>query len=65
MIGKDLLKILACPDCRSGLKETGDKLLCTNPGCRRQYDVRNGIPIMLVEDSQVITHDAHKTLMHG
>jgi len=46
---KSLLKILACPDCRgdithqkNGSRET---LKCTK--CRRVFQIKDGIPIML------------------
>ncbi|PIU62933.1 hypothetical protein COS83_01525 [archaeon CG07_land_8_20_14_0_80_38_8] len=45
MINKSLLKILACPDCKSGLKESGKNLKCTN--CKRIFKISNGIPSLL------------------
>lgn len=47
---KDLLSILACPDDKSSVKElTNGKqkgnLQCTK--CKRVFEVRGGIPIML------------------
>ena len=44
MISKELLEILACPDCREDLHERCGDLACT--GCGRCFDVRNGIPIL-------------------
>jgi uncharacterized protein len=50
MIDPELLKVLACPACESrpALKEEKDQLLCTQ--CGRAYPVRDGIPILLVEE---------------
>lgn len=51
MISDDLLRILACPACKTKVelvKETW--LVCTNPECRRKYPIRDGIPIMLIEE---------------
>ena len=45
MINKELLEILACPVCKSEVKETGGKIVCLE--CKRQYPIREGIPIML------------------
>ena len=50
MVNPELLKILACPACQKGLAEEGEQLLCR--GCGRRYPVRNGIPVMLVEEAQ-------------
>jgi uncharacterized protein YbaR (Trm112 family) len=49
----ELLKILACPACKSDVRYDEEKQLicCTNPDCRRKYPVRDGIPVMLVEES--------------
>ncbi len=57
MIDKDYLDILACPSCRKPLEqvspEPGDdaesRLVCT--GCGLRYPVRNGIPIMLIDEA--------------
>lgn len=50
MIDKELLSILACPACRGDVQEKSGKVVCL--GCGRQYPVRNGIPIMLVDEAQ-------------
>jgi uncharacterized protein len=44
-----LLDILACPDCRSPLREEADTLVCT--GCGLVYPVRDGIPVLLVDEA--------------
>lgn len=46
-----LMAILVCPACRSGLehKERRHVLVCV--GCGLQYPVREGIPVMLVEEA--------------
>lgn len=48
-ISKDLLSILACPDDKALVKEVTVKqkyaLKCTK--CKRIFEVRNGIPIMM------------------
>jgi uncharacterized protein YbaR (Trm112 family) len=51
MIKEELLAILACPACKSKVRLVADSwLVCTNPDCRRKYPIKNGIPIMLVEE---------------
>ena len=50
-ISKELLEILACPLCKTGvtLLPDGGGLRCGE--CGRVYPVRNDIPIMLVEEA--------------
>ena len=50
MIDKELLAILACPACRGDVAEENGKVVCAS--CGRQYPVRDGIPIMLVDEAQ-------------
>jgi len=53
MISEDLLKILACPACKTplALKENGPSLKCAS--CHRVYPIRDGIPILLIEEAAV------------
>ena len=46
-----LLDILVCPDCHAAVehKERRHVLVCT--GCGLTYPVRDGIPVMLVEEA--------------
>jgi len=48
----NLLEILACPDCRATLREddAAGELVCT--GCGLAYPVRDGIPVMLVDQAR-------------
>jgi uncharacterized protein YbaR (Trm112 family) len=50
LIDKDLLDILACPACRADVRLVGDRIVCTS--CGKRYPVRDGIPIMLVEEAE-------------
>ncbi len=48
---KELLEILVCPACKSRLDLVGEVwLACTDRECRRNYPIRDGIPVMLVEE---------------
>ena len=49
-LDKNLLEILACPACKSSLKEEGEWLICSK--CRLQFPVRQGIPVMLLEEAK-------------
>jgi hypothetical protein len=49
MIPPELMEILVCPACKGDLREEEPELVCTQCGLR--YPVREGIPIMLVEEA--------------
>ncbi|MCU0600891.1 MAG: Trm112 family protein [Desulfobacterales bacterium] len=53
-ISNDLLKILACPKCKGEiyLNNTQDGLICDK--CRLMYEIRDDIPIMLIEEAKPI-----------
>jgi uncharacterized protein YbaR (Trm112 family) len=53
-ISKELLDILACPKCKGEvyLNETKDGLICDN--CNLMYEIRDDIPIMLIEEAKKI-----------
>ena len=44
-----LLELLVCPDCHGELIEQGDVLICQQ--CGLHYPVRDGVPIMLIEEA--------------
>lgn len=50
MIDDELLKILACPACKADVKLEKNEIVCTK--CRLRYPVKDGIPIMLVEEAK-------------
>jgi len=52
MIDKELLEILACPRCKADVRLEGEAIVCTNPQCGLRYPVRDGIPVMLVDEAQ-------------
>ena len=47
---KELLKILACPACKANVELKEEKIVCTN--CGRKYPIRDGIPVMLIEEAE-------------
>ncbi len=51
-IDEELLKIMECPVGHAPLVQVGDWLYSTDPKTRRKYPIRDGIPIMLIEESQ-------------
>ena len=53
-ISSDLLKIMECPVAHVPLVQVGEWLYSTDAQTRRRYPIRDGIPIMLVEESQEV-----------
>ena len=47
---EELLKILACPVCKTDVELKENKIVCTK--CGRKYPIRDGIPIMLIEEAE-------------
>ena len=50
MIDEELLSILACPLDKQPVRLEGDRLVCTD--CGRRCPIRDGIPVMLVEEAE-------------
>lgn len=49
-VDQRLLDVLVCPACHGSLTFLNDELLCDK--CPLAYEVRGGIPIMLVESAR-------------
>lgn len=47
-LDKDLYEILACPICKNNVEYTSDYLALICKKCNKKYEIKNGIPIMLV-----------------
>ncbi len=54
-ISKDLLEILVCPKCKGPIRvtEKQDGLVCDT--CLLVYEIKDDIPIMLVEEAKPVT----------
>ncbi len=53
-IDEKLLEIMACPVAHVPLVQVGDWLYSTDAKTRHKYPIRDGIPVMLVEDAEVV-----------
>ena len=55
MIIKKILDILVCPvpECRKPLNLAADESSLTCTGCGRIYPVRDGIPVLLVDEAKM------------
>jgi len=53
-VDEKLLEILVCPKCKGDihLTEKKDGLVCES--CRLMYEIRDDIPIMLIEEAKPI-----------
>ena len=53
-INKELLEILACPKCKGEVRLTPeeDGLICDR--CRLLYEIREDIPIMLIDEAKPV-----------
>ena len=52
-IDEQLLEIMECPIAHAPLVQVGEWLYSTDPDTRHKYPIRDGIPIMLVEEAEV------------
>jgi hypothetical protein len=50
-IDKELLAILACPQCKGEIQltEKGDGLVCQ--ACKLMYPIKDEIPVMLIDEA--------------
>ena len=53
-LAPELLEILACPNCHGSLAvdHDRDELVCTSPDCGLAYPVRDGIPVLLIDEAR-------------
>jgi uncharacterized protein YbaR (Trm112 family) len=58
-----LLDILACPEDKGPLLYFADEQSLYNPRLRRRYDVRDDIPIMLIDEATTVDDAEHDRLM--
>lgn len=52
-IKKELLEILACPACHGNITHNEERETLDCGKCRRQYPIREGIPVMLIEEATI------------
>jgi len=57
-LDSQLLAVLACPEDKGPLYYVADEELLYNPRLARAYEVRDGIPVMLVEEARALDADA-------
>ena len=60
-LSQTLLDILACPACKGKIMhvEKEQKLVCQGE-CKRQYPIRDGIPVMLIDEAELPASDSSR-----
>ncbi|HID06534.1 MAG TPA: Trm112 family protein [Armatimonadetes bacterium] len=61
MIEQWLLEILACPYCKGDVElwEQQQRIVCKK--CGRRYPIRDGIPVMLIDEAELPEDTATET----
>ena len=62
-IDQALLDTLVCPESHATLMLVGGWLYSTDPKTRRRYPIRDGIPIMLIDESEVVDEAVFRAVM--
>ncbi|MBA2438886.1 MAG: Trm112 family protein [Acidimicrobiia bacterium] len=62
-LSPQLLEILACPQDKGPLYYLGDEQALYNPRLKRRYDIRDDIPIMLIDEASTVEEDEHGRIM--
>jgi uncharacterized protein len=57
-----LLAVLACPQDKGPLYYLGDDGLY-NPRLHRRYEIRDGIPVMLIDEAVAVDDAEHERIM--
>lgn len=61
-ISPDLLSILACPEDKGPLYYIESESMLYNPRLTRSYAVRDGIPVMLIDEATTVDEAEHERL---
>ncbi len=59
----ELLDILACPQDKGPLFYLADEDTLYNPRLHRRYQVRDGIPVMLIDEADAVDAAEHDRIM--
>jgi uncharacterized protein YbaR (Trm112 family) len=58
-----LLDILACPEDKGPLLYFEDEAALYNPRLKRRYDIRDDIPVMLIDEATTVDEAEHQRLL--
>ena len=58
-----LLAILACPEDKGPLLYFEDENSLYNPRLKRRYEIRDDIPVMLIDEAETVDEAEHERLV--
>jgi len=58
-----LLELLACPEDKGPLLHFTDEEVLYNPRLHRTYPIRDGIPVMLIDEATAVSAAEHERLV--
>jgi uncharacterized protein len=58
-----LLDILACPEDKGPLLHIASEQCLYNPRLKRRYEIRDDIPIMLIDEAVTVDETEHQRLL--
>ena len=58
-----LLEILACPEDKGPLYYLADEDALYNPRLKRRYDIRDDIPVMLIDEATTVDDAEHERIL--
>ena len=62
-LDEELLKIMVCPITHAPVVQVGDWVYSTDPKARHKYPIRDGIPIMLIDEARVVDQEEFDRVM--
>ncbi|MCL5947905.1 MAG: Trm112 family protein [Actinobacteria bacterium] len=62
-LDKLLVEVLACPQDKGSLLYFESEDILYNPRLKRVYEIRDGIPVMLIDESRQVDDEEHDRLM--
>lgn len=57
---KDFLR---CPECGAELVQDGDHLICTNADKRSSFPIKDGIPVLLVDEASELSPEEWSSIV--
>lgn len=62
-ISSELMEILVCPESKAKLVQVGEWLYSTDSQGRRRYQINDGIPNLLIQESEIIDQEEFDRIM--
>lgn len=64
-LSNELLDLLVCPIDRQTLAYIPSESILYNPRLKKSYEIRNGIPVLLVDEASDVDDDLHNKYIDG